>query len=77
MSNLFTLAEQNWPEDEAYGLICNWSNAPENGWSHDEIREGVQKDIDHMVKVFSKENDAEDLIARFKAEIRKTYDWVA
>lgn len=77
MSNLFTIAEQNWPEDEAYGIICSYGEALENGWTEDEIREGVQKDIEHMAKVFSREDDAADLIARFKVRLRETYEWVA
>jgi len=73
MSRLFEIAEKYWAEDEAYSLIVNWEDALENGYTIEEINEGVQKDIDHMLKVFSSHDDADDLIARFKAKVHEKY----
>ena len=65
MSNIFQSAQDNWPEDEAYGLICSYNRRNENEWDGVELSEQLQKDIAHMYKCFAQENDTAELIARF------------
>jgi hypothetical protein len=73
MKNIFQSAVDNWPEDEAALLIDNWKDADENGWSPEEIREGVIKDVFHMRKVFSFEPDGAELFSRFLAKVMEKY----
>jgi hypothetical protein len=70
MSNLFKIAEDNWPEDEAYGLVTRFEDGD---WSPEEIDEFARKDIAHMIKVFSVHEDAKDLTERFLAKVGETY----
>jgi hypothetical protein len=70
MTNLFKIAEDNWPEDEAYGLVASFEG---DDWTPDEIDEYARKDIAHMIKVFTHEDDAADLITRFLDKVGETY----
>lgn len=76
MKNIYQSAFDNWAEDEAYGLIKNWENALENGYTEEEIRVGVTEDVLHMIKVFNREGDADNLIDRFIREVSKVYPHV-
>lgn len=57
-TNIFKAAQDNWPEDEAYNLLCDWRDmeADESQRLHDQ---------DHMIAVFNHEPDSEDLKRRF------------
>lgn len=68
--NIFQSAEDNWPEDEAYGIISRWVEAKED-WTDEEIREEIEKDKKHFQKVFSSESDADDLMERFIISLEK------
>ena len=71
MSKLFQEAEANWAEDEAYSLICSYNRRRENEWTAIELKEGLTKDVAHMHKIFARESDGNELIARFDAFIEK------
>ena len=69
MSNIFQSAQDNWPEDEAYGLIQSYNRRKLNEWDGIELGEQLAKDIAHMHKCFLKEKDGAELIKRFDAYI--------
>lgn len=50
--NIFQSAEDNWPEDEAYGIISRWVEDRWD-WTDEEIKEEIEKDKVHFAKVFS------------------------
>lgn len=58
--------QNNWPEDEAYLTFDDYINRLNNGFNKQEAHDLLMKDIAHMVKVFSSEDDSEDLIKRYK-----------
>ncbi len=69
--NIFESAINNWPEDEAAMTVRSYNDRKENDWPADELKEGLEKDICHMHKVFSSEDDAEQLIARYDRYIKE------
>ena len=55
-------AVENWPEDEAYGLLCDWRDMD----SDETVR---LADVKHMCAIFDREPDAEELKRRFVARL--------
>jgi hypothetical protein len=70
--NIFQSAQNEWPEEEAYITVSDYKRRVNSGdFSPEELKEILEKDINHMVKIFSAESDGVELIARYKAFIRK------
>ena len=70
MSNIFQSAENEWPEDEASLLISSYNKRKENKWTIEELNEALNKDVSHMHKIFMREDDGAELIARFDKYIK-------
>lgn len=72
MSNIFQSAIDNWPEDEAVVVSEFWAN-PEvkQDYTPNEYKEKLLKDVRRMENFFKKEDDAEDLIRRFRSKLTK------
>lgn len=64
MSNILQDAINNWPEDEAYNLLCDWRDTE----ADEEMR---LRDQNHMIAVFDHEPDSEELKRRFFERLKK------
>lgn len=65
-------AERAWPEDEAWLTFDTFAGRMSDAQDDRDRRDDSQaflRDIAHMHKVFSRESDAADLIARYDAEL--------
>ena len=71
MKSIFQSAIDNWPEDEAAILCDYWLGLKEDGEPVEELARIRSNDIAHMEHVFNSETDADELKARFHAEINK------
>lgn len=62
----------NWPEDEAFMMVSEWRDMnPENGFSSEDCARIKAKDMERMESIFHREEDGQELIARFRAAIAK------
>lgn len=61
--------EDQWPEDEAALTFDTWKGRIENGWTVEENREALARDIAHMARVF--DNPADNL--RYLEELERRF----
>jgi hypothetical protein len=74
-AGLMQAAQGNWPEDEAAGTFETLrdrledfaQDAEETQWAV----EAFGRDVEHMRKVFGREADSEQLIARYEAALAR------
>jgi hypothetical protein len=64
-------AQNEWPEDEANLTANSHRDRQENGYTREESDKVLTRDILHMHKVFSFEDDANELVDRYNAELLK------
>lgn len=62
-------AEANWPEDEASLTADAHANRMQDGYTQEESENVLHRDIAHMHKVFSFEDDTEELVSRYNAAL--------
>lgn len=63
-------AQNNWPEDEASITATTYKERLENESSDDKFAEELlHRDVAHMHKVFSFEDDANELVTRYNTAL--------
>ncbi len=70
-TSFFAAAEAAWPQDEASLTADSYVARMQNGYTQEENKVALAKDVTHMHKVFGFESDGADLIARYDAELSK------
>lgn len=70
MKTILQAAIDSWPEDEAYGL-CSQLGQNRIDYPEEDHMPAFRKDCARMETFFAREEDAADLIARFRAEVLK------
>lgn len=73
--NLFQSAENAWPEDEASLTFSTFRDRLAD-CANDEsetlyVRQAFARDVAHMTRVFMRESDGVELVARYRAELGK------
>ena len=70
--NILESVIANWPEDEAFAMVSDWKDmTPENGFSSEDCARIKSKDMERMESLLMREEDGQELIARFRAAIVK------
>lgn len=62
--NILQSAIDNWPEDEAFNLLCEWQEMESDS-------KQIASDLKWFEMIFDKEPDADELKRRFHARLER------